>query len=220
MDSTDAAFDAIEIHLSTHVAVSIQVNCPLRRLAPTFGRIGPPYDAMVAPYTRVGAPSDAQVPTYDAYAAPYDAHAVTYDAHAPLYDARAPSYDEHAPLYDALVPVYDAHDVAYDESSATFEATDAPYDCMDASAAAPSATSARGVGHSAMLHVRTGGTMKHHRQRQADALRRVQDFLEANADAVKTLGDSPWGAAPLCVTRRVAPAATRTMRVEAAIGPG
>ena len=32
--------------------------------------------------------------------------------------------------------------------------------------------------------------MKHHQQRQADALRRVQDFLEANADAVKPLGDS------------------------------
>ncbi len=130
------------------------------------------------------------------------------------------SYDEHASLYDALVPVYDAHDVTYDGSSATFEATDALYDCMYAPAAAPSATSARRVGHSVMLHVRTGGTMKHHQQRQADALRRVQDFLEANADAVKTLGDSPWGAAPLCVTRRVAPAVTRTMRVEAAIGPG
>ena len=119
--------------------------------APTFGRIAPPYDAMVAPYTRVDAPSDAQVPTYDAYAAPYDAHAVTYDAHAPLYDARASSYDEHAPLYDALVPVYDAHDVTYDGSSATFEATDALYDGMDAPAAAPSATSARGVRHSVMV---------------------------------------------------------------------
>ena len=32
--------------------------------------------------------------------------------------------------------------------------------------------------------------MKHHQQRQADALRRVQDFLEANAEAVKPLGDT------------------------------
>ncbi len=32
--------------------------------------------------------------------------------------------------------------------------------------------------------------MKHHQQRQADALRRVQDFLEANAEAVTPLGDT------------------------------
>ena len=32
--------------------------------------------------------------------------------------------------------------------------------------------------------------MKQNQQRQADALRRVQDFLDANADAVKPLGES------------------------------
>src|SRR5258705_9239210 len=137
---------------------------------------------------------------------------VPYDGHRPLYDAPPAPSDEHVPLYDAMVPVYDARGVAFDGSPATLEATGALYDCNYAPAAAPSATSARRVGHSVMFHVRSGGIVKQNQQRQADALRRVQDFLEANADAVKPLGDSEGRRQLDAAITRLDPAGRRAAR--------
>src|SRR5258705_6701769 len=64
--STDAALDAIGFPLRAHAACPRSMGPPLRRQPHSFGRIGPLYDAMLAPYDAMIAPSARVVAVSDA----------------------------------------------------------------------------------------------------------------------------------------------------------